>query len=50
MKESLAFAKTFNKKRGIFKEHKTRMHKQIIQIIDTEDKEFIEPLFLMVQD
>ena len=50
MKESLAFAKTFNKKRGIFKEHKTRMHKQIIHVIDTEDKEFIEPLFLMVQE
>lgn len=48
--ESLAFAKTFNKKRGIFKEHKKRMHKQIIQIIDTEDKEFIESLALMIQE
>ncbi len=48
--ESLAFAKTFIKKRGIFKEHKTRMHKNIIHIIDTEDKEFIEPMLLMVQD
>ena len=48
--ESIAFAKTFIKKRGIFKEHKSRMHKHIINIIDTEDKEFIEPLFLMVQD
>jgi len=50
LNEVLSFAKTFNKKRGIFKEHKKRMHKQIIQVIDTEDKEFIEPLFLMVQD
>jgi enoyl-CoA hydratase/carnithine racemase len=50
MSESLAFAKTFIKKRGIFKEHKTRMYKHIIQVIDSEDKEFIEPLFLMVQD
>ncbi|MCD6586259.1 MAG: enoyl-CoA hydratase/isomerase family protein [Desulfobacteraceae bacterium] len=50
MNESLAFAKTFNKKRGIFKEHKKRMHKQIIQVIDTEDKAFIEPVALMISD
>ncbi|MCK5852810.1 enoyl-CoA hydratase/isomerase family protein [bacterium] len=50
MNESLAFAKTFNKKRGIFKEHKKRMHNQIIQVIDTEDKAFIEPLALMISD
>lgn len=47
---SLAFAKTFNKKRGIFKEHKKRMHKQIIHTIDTEDKEYIESLSLMIQE
>jgi len=48
--ESMAFAKTFQKKKGIFSEHKKRMHKQIINVIDSEDPEFIEPLFLMVQD
>lgn len=47
--ESMSFAKTFLKRRGIFGEHKKRMHKQIIEVMDTEDKEFIEPLFLMVQ-
>jgi len=48
--ESLEFAKTFQKKRGIFKEHKKRLYKKVIQTIDTEDPKFIEPLFLMVQD
>ena len=48
--ESMAFAKTFCKKRGIFAEHKKRMHKQIINVIDSQDPEFIEPVFLMVQD
>ena len=48
--ESMTFARTFVKKRGIFGEHKKRMHKRIIEIMDTEDKKFIEPLFLMVQD
>ncbi len=50
MAESLAFARTFRKKRGIFGEHKKRLHKQILAVIDTEDPEFIESLFLMVQD
>ena len=48
--ESLAFAKTFHKKRGIFKEHKKRLHGHIIQIIDTEDPKYIEPLALMISD
>jgi len=48
--ESLAFAKTFHKKRNIFAEHKKRLHKAIVHVMETEDKEFIEPLFLMVQD
>jgi len=48
--ESLRFAKTFTKKRGIFGEHKKRMHKQILQIMDKEDPEYIESLFLMVQE
>lgn len=48
--EAITFAKTFCKKRGIFAEHKKRMYKHIITIIDSEDPEYIEPLFLMVQE
>jgi enoyl-CoA hydratase/carnithine racemase len=50
MTDALAFARTFQKKRGIFKELKKRMHKEIIRIIDQEDPEYIESLFLMVQE
>ena len=50
MKEALAFAKTFNKKRGIFGEMKKRIHKRIIQVIDDEDRLFIDSLFLMVPE
>jgi len=50
MKESVDFAKTFQKKRGIFGEHKKRLHKHIVQIMESEDPEFIESLFLFVQD
>ena len=48
MTEALAFAKTFNKKRGIFGEHKRRLHRHIVEIIDKEDPEYIEPLKLMM--
>lgn len=48
--ESIAFARTFQKKRGIFAEHKKRMHRHIVEVIDTEDPKFIEPLILMVAD
>jgi enoyl-CoA hydratase/carnithine racemase len=48
MKEALAFAKTFNKKRGTFGEMKRRLHKEVIEVIDTQDPTFIEPLFIMV--
>src|SRR6056297_1810325 len=50
MKESVDFAKTFQKKRGIFGEHKKRLHKHIVQTMESEDPEFIESLFLFVQD
>jgi enoyl-CoA hydratase/carnithine racemase len=50
MNDALAFARTFQKKRGIFKEIKKRMHKEIIRIIEQEDPEFVESLFLMVQE
>ncbi|MBF0225792.1 MAG: enoyl-CoA hydratase/isomerase family protein [Desulfobacterales bacterium] len=50
MKESMAFAKIFQKKRGIFGEMKKRMHKSIIEIIDKNDPEYIEPLFIIIQE
>jgi enoyl-CoA hydratase/carnithine racemase len=50
MKDVIAFAKSFQKKRGIFKELKKRMHKEIIRIIEQDDPEYIESLFLMVQE
>lgn len=50
MKEATAFAKSFNKKRGIFGEMKKRLHGRIIEIMDQEDREFIEKLFLMITE
>jgi enoyl-CoA hydratase/carnithine racemase len=50
MEDALAFAKTLQKKRGIFGEMKKRMHKHIIDTIDKEDPEYLEPLFIIVQD
>lgn len=44
----MQFAITFDKKRPIFAEHKKRLHKEIIQIIDEENKPFIDNLALMV--
>lgn len=46
--EALALAANFNKKRPIFGELKKRLHKQIIEIIDTENQPLIENLQLMV--
>ncbi len=51
MQESLTFAKTFQKKRGIFGEMKKRMYRDIIEIMDTVDKSVsIEPLVTMIPD
>jgi enoyl-CoA hydratase/carnithine racemase len=51
MKESLAFAKTFQKKRGILGEMKKRMYSSIIEVMDTMDaKTSIEPVILMIPD
>ncbi|TAL35420.1 MAG: enoyl-CoA hydratase/isomerase family protein [Spirochaetes bacterium] len=46
LRESLAFAATFAKPRGIFAEHKKRMYKSSIDLMDSEDPAFIEPLNL----
>jgi len=42
MDETLKFAKSLNKKRGIISEMKSRMYQDIIQALDTQDGPFIE--------
>lgn len=44
---AIAFAGTFNKSRGIFGEHKRRLHKHIQEVMEAEDKPLIEALQLM---
>ncbi len=48
MRESIAFAKTFTKKRPIFGEMKRRMHGSIIEIMEKDDPVYIEPLQLLM--
>ena len=50
MAEVMTFARSFNKKRGVFGEMKRRMHEHIIEIIDKEDREYIEPLKVIYRD
>jgi enoyl-CoA hydratase/carnithine racemase len=51
MKESIAFARTFQKRRGIFGEIKKRMHEEIVKVIDTADAPFTsERGSLMMED
>ncbi|MBS3756590.1 MAG: enoyl-CoA hydratase/isomerase family protein [Desulfobacterales bacterium] len=50
MAETMAFAGFFNKKRGIFAEHKRRMYQRIIDIIDTQNPEHIDSLNLMIRE
>lgn len=42
LSEAIAFAKTFNKKRGIFGEMKKRMNRESIDVIDNIDPIYIE--------
>ena len=49
IKDTLAFARTFIKKRGIFGELKKRMHKNIINVMEIDDKEQIESLNLYIE-
>jgi enoyl-CoA hydratase/carnithine racemase len=49
MDVSLAFAKTFHKKRAIFGEIKKRMHQHIIETMENEDPKYIEPLQLSTE-
>ena len=48
--ETMAFAKSFQKKRGVFGEMKRRLHAGIVEIIDKEDPKVIEPLRLFWKD
>ncbi len=50
MRDALNFAKGFKKNRAIFGEHKKRMHKKIIEVIDNEDPKIIESLNLFIQE
>ncbi|WP_457552383.1 enoyl-CoA hydratase/isomerase family protein [Desulfobacula sp.] len=49
IKDTMAFARTFIKKRGIFGELKKRMHKNIVQIMETQDIEQIDSLNLFIE-
>ena len=42
MGETLAFAKTLNKKRAVIQEMKQRLNKDIIHALDVEDVPYIE--------
>ncbi|MGM0452931.1 MAG: enoyl-CoA hydratase/isomerase family protein [Thermodesulfobacteriota bacterium] len=48
--DALAFAAMFHKKRGIFAEHKKRLHRPVIEAMEIADPEYIESLFLFVND
>ncbi len=48
LREAIAFAGSFTKKRSIFGEMKRRYHKQILEVMDREDPEYIESLKLMM--
>ena len=49
-KEAMAFAAGFDKKRGIFREVKKRIHKKVIRTMDEQDPEFIDALNLFVAE
>lgn len=48
MRETITFAKTFNKKRPIFAEIKKRLHAGVVETMEREDPLFIDPVNLMV--
>jgi len=49
-KEAMAFAAEFDKKRGIFREVKKRIHKKVIRTMDEQDPEFIDALNLFIAE
>ncbi len=50
MKDAMEFAATFAKKRGIFGEHKKRLSKHIIEIMDREDPPIIDSVALFISE
>jgi len=48
--EAIAFAKTLNKKRGMFGESKYRLHKEIVEVFEKQDPVYIDAMNLMVTD
>ena len=48
--EAIAYAKTLNKKRGMFGETKYRLHKEMVEVFETQDPPYIDALNLMVTD
>jgi enoyl-CoA hydratase/carnithine racemase len=48
--ETMALAKSLQKKRGVFGEMKRRLHAGIVEIIEKEDPKYIEPLKLFWKD
>ncbi len=48
--DTMAFAKSFQKKRGVFGEMKRRLHAGIVEVIEKEDPKYIEPLKLFWKD
>ncbi|MDY0219663.1 MAG: enoyl-CoA hydratase/isomerase family protein [Desulfobacterium sp.] len=50
MEKAMAFAGGFEKKRGIFGEHKRRMHRAILETMEREDPPIIESLKLFITD
>jgi enoyl-CoA hydratase/carnithine racemase len=50
LKETRAFAKTFNKNRGTFREMKKRLHNDVIEVFDKQDPAYIEPLSIVFKD
>jgi enoyl-CoA hydratase/carnithine racemase len=48
--EAIAYAKTLNKKRGIFGITKLRMHGHMVEVLEKEDPEIIESMNLIVTD
>ncbi|HPC03838.1 MAG TPA: enoyl-CoA hydratase/isomerase family protein [Syntrophales bacterium] len=47
--ETMAFAASMQKGRGVFGEMKKRMHREIIETMDREDPKIIEPLFIVME-
>lgn len=48
LRETMTFAKSFNKKRAIFAELKKRLHAGVIEIMEREDPRYIDPVNLMI--